>query len=172
MSTSFWLDRSPKSEKKVYDAVIVGSGISGLSCAYWLQREDPSLKIAIVEKSRLAFGASGRNAGFVTCGSVEHFNRMISKHGMEQATEIWRFSQENLNLLKEHIIQDKATELGFEQKGAFSLAAQENEYNELKSVSVQMDKLGIRTEILNSAEVTKRAGAREFIGGILYKDDG
>src|SRR3954463_8325276 len=97
MSTSYWLDRSrTKTDKKVYDAVIVGAGISGLSTAYWLRKEDPSLKIAVVEKSRLCFGASGRNAGFITCGSVEHFNRMISKHGMDEAVEIWKFSQENL----------------------------------------------------------------------------
>src|SRR5581483_7998512 len=113
MSTSFWLDRSLKSKKRVYDAVIVGAGISGLSTAYWLQNEDPSLKIAIVEKSRVSFGASGRNAGFITCGSVEHFNRMITKHGLERATEIWRFAQENLRLLKERIIEDSGDELGF-----------------------------------------------------------
>ncbi|MGZ3723883.1 MAG: FAD-dependent oxidoreductase, partial [Bdellovibrionales bacterium] len=56
MSTSYWLDRTPKAGKKVYDAIIVGAGISGLSTAYWLQKEDPTMKIAIVEKSRLAFG--------------------------------------------------------------------------------------------------------------------
>ncbi len=59
MSTSFWLDRSPSHKKKTYDAVIVGAGLSGLSTAYWLNQEDPTLKIAIVEKSRLAFGANG-----------------------------------------------------------------------------------------------------------------
>lgn len=171
MSTSYWLDRTPKAGRKTYDAVIVGAGISGLSTAFWLQKEDPSLKIAIVEKSRLAFGASGRNAGFITCGSVEHFNRMINKHGLEGATEIWRFAQENLRLLKEHIIEDQAANIGFEQNGAYSLAAQENEYEELKSVAQTMDGLGIRTETLNSDQILKRVGAREFIGGIRYLDD-
>ena len=69
MSSSFWLDRTPTSERQVFDVVIVGAGITGLSTAYWLEKEDPSLKVAIVEKNRVAFGASGRNAGFVTCGS-------------------------------------------------------------------------------------------------------
>ena len=114
MSTSYWLDRSGVSKRKTYDAVIVGAGISGLSTAYWLNKEDPSLKIAIVEKNRLCFGASGRNAGFITCGSVEHFNRMIAKHGMDEAIEIWKFSQENLRLLKEEIIQDDVRALDFE----------------------------------------------------------
>lgn len=171
MSTSHWLDRSPAISKKTYDAVIVGAGISGLSTAYWLKREDPSLKVAIVEKSRLAFGASGRNAGFVTCGSVEHFNRMINKHGMERATEIWRFAQENLRLLKEHIIGDSGSEIGFEQRGAYSLAAQENEYEELKTCAGIMNKLGIRTEIFTSSEIERQVGARNFVGGIKYLDD-
>src|SRR6185437_12863309 len=108
MSISYWLDRTGESARKNYDAIIIGAGISGLSAAYWLNREDPSLKIAILEKSRVCFGASGRNAGFITCGSVEHFNRMITKHGLERATEIWRFAEENLKPLKQEIIQDEA----------------------------------------------------------------
>lgn len=172
MSTSFWLDRSSTQEKRTYDVVIIGAGISGLSTAYWLNKEDPSLKIAIVEKSRMTFGASGRNAGFVTCGSVEHFNRMISKHGLKQATEIWRFSQKNLDLLKEEIVGEKAPALEFEQKGAFSLAAQENEYEELKNVAKTMVELDIPTEILNETQVRERVGATNFVGGIKYLNDG
>lgn len=171
MSTSFWLDRSKLNGKRTYDAVIVGAGISGLSTAYWLNKEDPSLKIAIVEKSRLAFGASGRNAGFITCGSVEHFNRMINKHGLEQATEIWRFAQANLRMLKEEIVQDSGAELQFEQNGAYSLAAQDNEFNELKNVAQVMNKLDIRTEIYSSKQVEENVGATNFVGGIKYLDD-
>jgi len=172
MSISFWLDRSPSTtDKKTFDAIIVGAGVSGLSTAYWLQKEDPSLKIAIIEKSRLAFGASGRNAGFITCGSVEHFNRMINKHGLEQATEIWRFAQENLRLLKEEVIQDNGDAMGFEQNGAYSLAAQDSEFAELKNVSEIMNKLDIRNEVIPSHEIPTRVGAQGFVGGIRYMDD-
>lgn len=171
MSTSYWLDRSPTKEKKTYDVVIVGAGISGLSTAYWMNKEDPSLKIAIVEKSRLTFGASGRNAGFITCGSVEHFNRMISKHGLEQAVSIWRYSETNLNLLKSEIIQDQGAALEFEQNGAYSLAAQENEYAELSEVAKIMSKLDIKTETYNSQQIKERVGATNFVGGIKYMDD-
>lgn len=171
MSTSLWLDRTPGTTKKVYDAVIVGAGISGLSTAYWLQKEDPTLKIAIVEKSRMGFGASGRNAGFITCGSVEHFNRMINKHGLQGATDIWRFAQENLRLLKQEIIQHEGEALGFEHNGAYSLAARENEYSELKAVAQIMGPLNIRTEVLTAHEVETRVGAYGFVGGIKYLDD-
>lgn len=171
MSTSFWLDRSSTSEKQTYDVVIVGAGITGLSTAYWLEKEDPSLKVAIIEKNRVGFGASGRNAGFVTCGSVEHFSRMINKHGLEQALEIWRFSETNLRLLQEEIVQGDAKLMEFENDGAFSLAAQDNEFDELKKTSEIMSGFKIPTEILNAQDVTKRLGASGFVGGIKYLGD-
>ncbi len=171
MSTSYWLDRTPQIGEKNYDVVIVGAGISGLSTAFWLNKEDPSLKIAIIEKSRVAYGASGRNAGFITCGSVEHFNRMINKHGLEQATQIWKFAEENLNLLKQEIIQDGGAELEFEQNGAYSLAAQPNEFEELKSVAATMNKLKIPAEIFTADEIRERVGPQGFVGGIKYVDD-
>lgn len=172
MSTSYWLDRSPSKEKKTYDVVIVGAGISGLSTAYWINQEDPSLKVAIVEKHRVAFGASGRNAGFVTCGSVEHFNRLISKHGKQEAVEIWKFAETNLNLLKEHIVQEKADQIEFKQRGAYSLAAQESEFTELKNVAKTMEELNIPVRIYEGSEIEKCVGAVNFCGGIRYMDDG
>lgn len=171
MSTSYWLDRSNYSNKKRYDVVIVGAGISGLSTAYWLNQEDPSLKIAIVEKNRLGFGASGRNAGFITCGSVEHFNRLISKHGQDEALEIWRFAETNLKLLQEHIVGEKGRSIEFSKRGAYSLAAQDNEFKELKTVAKTMTSLNIPVEVYSSTEIEKNVGATNFVGGIKYLDD-
>jgi gamma-glutamylputrescine oxidase len=171
MSTSFWLDRTKDTPKQTFDVIVVGAGITGLSTAYWLEKEDPSLKVAVIEKNRVAFGASGRNAGFITCGSVEHFNRMISKHGLEQAVEIWKFSETNLRLLEEEIIQGNGSKIQFEKKGAFSLAAQPNEFTELKKVSEIMTGLKIPNEILEGRDVEKRLGAVNFVGGIKYVDD-
>lgn len=171
MSTSFWLDRSNSKSTQSYDAVIVGAGVSGLSIAYWLRQEDPSMKIAVIEKNRMGAGASGRNAGFITCGSVEHFNRMINKHGKDEAVEIWRFSEKNLRMLEEHIIQDATDVLQFEKKGAYSLAAQDTEFAELRNVAEIMSGLNIPIEMVSQNDVTTRLGAAGFVGGIRYLDD-
>lgn len=171
MSVSYWLDRTRDSSKRSFDVVIIGAGITGVSAAYWLNQEDPRLKIAIIEKHRLGFGATGRNAGFVTCGSVEHFNRMISKHGLDVALEIWRFSEKNIQMLMENIVQDEASLIEFQRSGAYSLAAQKNEFDELKKVAKIMEGLAVPVEICNHDEVLKRVGAQNFIGGIKYLDD-
>jgi gamma-glutamylputrescine oxidase len=173
MSTSFWLDRSSKKAKHDtrFDAIVIGGGITGLSIAYWLLQEDPTMKVAVLEKNRLAFGASGRNAGFITCGSVEHFNRLIGKHGEAEAVEIWKFSEQNLKLLEERIVQDDKAPMQFEKKGSYSLAAQESEFNELKNVAKTMERIGIPVETLGAEDIQSRLGARSFQGGIRYLDD-
>lgn len=171
MSTSYWLDRTALTTKKQYDVVIVGAGISGLSTAYWLNQEDPTLRIALVEKNRIGFGASGRNAGFVTCGSVEHFNRLISKHGPDEALEIWKFAETNLNLLQEHIIKNHSSEIEFLKRGAYSLAAQDNEFSELKTVAELMHQFKIPVEVYEENDIKKNVGAVNFKGGIKYLDD-
>ncbi len=170
MSTSYWLDKS-NSTNHNFDIVIVGAGIAGLSVAYWLEKENPSFKIAIVEKNRLGFGATGRNAGFITCGSVEHFNRLYEQHGNDEALKIWKFSEENLKLLKKEIIQDKANEIDFVQNGTFSLASTEKEFEELTQVHSLMSSLGIQTEKVEASDITKRLQATKFVGGIKYVDD-
>lgn len=170
MSVSYWNDGS-KNQNLNVDIAIIGGGITGLSNAYWLQQEDPNLRIAIIEKYEIGSGATGRNAGFVTCGSVEHFNRLVGKHGEKEALEIWRFSEKNLELLKNEIILDNADEYLFEQKGSFSLASTETEFQELKESTKLMRRMQINVEELERPEIETRLGAKNFVGGIKYCDD-
>lgn len=170
MSISYWLDQS-NHRVKTKDVVIIGAGIAGLSTAYWIQKEDPTLEIAIVDKGEIGTGATGRNAGFITCGSVEHFNRLVGKHGPKEAGEIWAYSEKNLSLLKQEIIQDQESKLLFEERGSFSLASTDSEIYELKESAEIMKTMGINVEVLDEAQVIKRLGAQKFVGGIKYCGD-
>ena len=46
------------------DVAIVGAGYTGLWTAYSLLRADPSLRVLVVERETVGFGASGRNGGW------------------------------------------------------------------------------------------------------------
>lgn len=171
MSLSYWSQINSKKVKAKADICIVGGGLSGLSTAYWLNKEDPNLSIAIVEKHQLGSGATGKNAGFVTCGSVEHFNRMVSKYGKNKALEIWRFAETNLQLLQSEIFQISGAPQSFQQRGAFSLASKDSEMEELKQVAKIMTEESIAVEVLDAEGVSQRLGAKSFIGGIKYIQD-
>ncbi len=46
------------------DVAVVGGGFTGLWTAWYLARRDPSLRIAVLERDVVGFGASGRNGGW------------------------------------------------------------------------------------------------------------
>nr|WP_242424345.1 FAD-dependent oxidoreductase [Frankia sp. EI5c] len=46
------------------DVCVVGAGYTGLWTAYHLARAQPSLRVIVVEKETVGFGASGRNGGW------------------------------------------------------------------------------------------------------------
>lgn len=69
---SFWLETSgdaliprPALQRSdEVDVAILGGGYSGLWTAYYLLRANPGLRVAILEKEIVGFGASGRNGGW------------------------------------------------------------------------------------------------------------
>jgi gamma-glutamylputrescine oxidase len=168
MSVSFWQDKGLKCDDD-FDFIIIGAGVAGLSSAYWLLREDCRLRVAIVEKYTIGSGATGRNAGFVTCGSVEHFNRMIQTFGTDNALEIWNFSEENLDLLKSEL--NVGSSVDFCQNGSFSLASTQSELEELSKSAKLMKESKIQVESLSEKEIEKRLNITGFCGGIKYIKD-
>jgi glycine/D-amino acid oxidase-like deaminating enzyme len=59
-----WTPRSALPGDLEVDVAIVGAGFTGLWTALYLAREDPSLRIAVLEAQTAGFGASGRNGGW------------------------------------------------------------------------------------------------------------
>jgi glycine/D-amino acid oxidase-like deaminating enzyme len=55
---------------KELDAVVIGSGIVGLSAAISMKEKNPMLNVAVIERGFLPYGASTRNAGFACFGSI------------------------------------------------------------------------------------------------------
>jgi gamma-glutamylputrescine oxidase len=81
---------------------IIGAGITGLYAAYWLE-QFADVEITIFETHKIAHGASGKNAGFVTAGSPHHFFHLIDQLGEQQALKIWNFSKQSVEMTKKLI---------------------------------------------------------------------
>jgi glycine/D-amino acid oxidase-like deaminating enzyme len=169
MSVAYWQDESNTTSTHVCDVVVIGAGITGASVAWWFR--DSGLSVAVVDRGDVCAGASGRNAGFVTCGSVEHFSRQVASHGLDKALALWRLGQENIALLEEKIV-GSGVDCDFARNGTWSLAGSAHELSELRESSRLMREHGIRVEMADADEVRRDLGARHFEGGALYLDDG
>ena len=72
------------------DACVIGAGLAGLTVARELARRGWS--VAVLEASRVASGASGRNAGFVSPGFSEQIDAIVERVGLPRAKELWALS--------------------------------------------------------------------------------
>jgi len=81
------------------DVCIVGGGYTGLWTARELKRRDPSLRIAVVEKTVCGFGASGRNGGWVSAlfpVSDEQISRNFGAEALSHQRSMLQNSVKNL----------------------------------------------------------------------------
>ena len=169
MSVSYWQDTAQARAKTTVDIVIIGAGLAGLSTAYWIRKLEPTWSIAVVDKGSVGSGASGRNAGFITCGSTEHFSDMIDQYGESKAEEVWKFSEYNHNLMIEEFGKKHLEEkCEYRRLGSWTLAASEHEIEVIKSTVEALGNKGANVEWRDRVF----EGAEGFHGGAYYKDDG
>jgi gamma-glutamylputrescine oxidase len=102
MSSIYW-SHTPKTYSSHYDVIIVGAGYVGLSTSYWLKKEHPGLRIAIIEKDSIGSGASGRNAGFLTKGSLLFYTHLCEAWGEETALSLYQYAQDSINLAAQEL---------------------------------------------------------------------
>ncbi|HXH30343.1 MAG TPA: FAD-dependent oxidoreductase [Bacteriovoracaceae bacterium] len=121
MTTSHWLKpHTFKTSDISTDILIVGGGFAGLSTAYWISELKPDLKVTILERGVCGSSASGRNAGFLTKGSASFYQSLITKWGRDKALEIFRFAEDSIELVQNHIFH-ASPEIKFERSSSFTL---------------------------------------------------
>jgi glycine/D-amino acid oxidase-like deaminating enzyme len=72
------------------DVCIVGAGYTGLWTAYYLKREQPDLRIAVLDREFAGFGASGRNGGWIVGELAGSRDRYAKRHGRPAAVALQR----------------------------------------------------------------------------------
>ena len=83
------------------DVCIVGGGLAGLTAALELVRSGRS--VVLLEARRIAWGASGRNGGFVSAGYATSPSSIARRVGPQRAAELFRLSMEGVEIVRHNI---------------------------------------------------------------------
>ncbi|HEV7958903.1 MAG TPA: FAD-dependent oxidoreductase, partial [Acidimicrobiales bacterium] len=88
------------------DVAIVGGGFTGLWTARELLRRDPSLHIAVLERSVCGFGASGRNGGWASALYPQTGSAVMARHGREALDALRSHLRRSVTALGDAIADD------------------------------------------------------------------
>lgn len=106
------------------DFTIIGSGIVGLNCALRLKEKFPKAKILILERGFLPNGASTKNAGFATFGSISELLADLNTHTEEEVLELAKKRLKGLEMLRKNLGDET---IGYQQWGGTELFAEGKE---------------------------------------------
>ena len=134
------------------DVLIAGGGISGVSLLRRLS--ELRVRAVVVERARIAFGASGRNAGFLLEGTAANYAEAVRLHGEELTKAIWAYTGENHRRLAESL----AGRARYRKRGSRTVAASHEEEVQLAESAELLTAAGWPVEYKEQAIVNPRDG--------------
>lgn len=100
MNLSYWEIRTWLNN---IDYCIVGSGITGISCALELYQIHPDARILILERGVFPQGASTKNAGFACYGSLTEILEDLQTHTEEEVQALVARRYKGIGLLRQRL---------------------------------------------------------------------
>ncbi len=130
-----WKSPEPKSS---YDVIIIGGGGHGLATAYYLAKNHGITNVAVLEKSWIGGGNTGRNTTIIRSNYMLEPNAHFYEHGMK----LWEGLSQELNF-----------NLMFSQRGVLNLAHNDAQMDAIHRRGNSMRLNGIDAEVLNLQQI-------------------
>lgn len=143
----------------IYDYIIIGGGIVGVSTAWQLQLRYPDKKILLLEKeSEFATHQTGHNSGVIHAGVYYEPGSLKAKFCHEGVQATIDFCQQN--------------NIPYQQCGKLLVATNELEVQRMQTLYKRCQENNITVELLDQAQLKAREPNITGLGAILVKSTG
>lgn len=166
---SLWLDFSKKqkdfsafpNENINTDVCIVGAGIFGLSCAYYLS--SLGFEVTVLEKDGIGEKATGHTTAKITSQHNLFYDYLISSYGKKFASDYLKANEEAIQNIKD-IVDSQKIKCDFEMQNSYVYTTKKTELGKIKKEVKALESLGFPAEF-----VTKTGLPFEVEGAICFK---
>lgn len=162
----FWLDRAERPAPRPglsgdlhADLVIVGGGFTGLWTALLAKERDPGRDVVLVEASRIADAATGRNGGFCS-SSLTHGEANGRDRWPDEHAELERLGRQNLDEIAA-TVQRYGIDCGFERTGELAVVTRAHELADLDASAA---------DVLDGPAIRGEVASPTFLGGTWDRD--
>ena len=177
---SFWLetcgeDLTPRPalrESAEVDVAILGAGYSGLWTAYYLLRANPNLRVAVLEREIVGFGASGRNGGWCSSRFPVTPSTLETRYGKEAARLLLLAMFGAVDEIG-RVCEEEGIAADYHKGGILSVARGAHQWPVIQGSHAAYDRLGLAQHyrLLSKEEANERVAVSRVCGG-LYTPQG
>lgn len=140
------------------DSCIIGGGLAGLTTALELARRGGS--VVLLEARRIAWGASGRNGGFVSNGFAEGMGAVAARVGLEAAQALYQLSRFGTEYVRREIAEgDPAIKMG---EGWLGCLRYSNAREKMAAVALMARDHGQEMQFLDVGETRSRVDSARY----------
>lgn len=177
-SPSLWVDqldgpvisRPPLDGDTDVDVAIVGAGYSGLWSAHALLRADPTLRVLVIEREAVGFGASGRNGGWCVGELAGGLGGAVATWGREAGIAMTRAIIDTVAEIGS-VVATEGIDCGFVQGGVIRLARTAPQLRRQRTEIDEYHHHGFGVDVLrplDADEAVGRLAATNVLGGLHY----
>lgn len=149
------------------DVCIIGGGLAGLSLALALVERKQS--VTLLEARRLAWGASGRNGGFVLPGFSLGTESLLSRMERTHALDLYGLSKQAVDLVRDRAREFAGGEV--ELGDGVLVAWRHPDWNETQKAHAFMrDTLGVDCDLWTRERVRDRLSTHRYHDALLIRD--
>lgn len=162
--TSIWISSADlphfddlRGDKKT-DVLIIGGGMAGLLCAYFLQKE--GIRCALVERKRICSGVTKDTTAKITAQHGLVYYKLLQRAGREKAR---MYLEANQRAVRDYEKLCRHIDCDFEQKPSYVYSVENRKYLEKEADALRQ--LGMDSRITDCDRLPFRtAGALEMKG--------
>lgn len=149
---SFWIENFktktyPKLEQNLnVDVCIIGGGITGISCGYYLTKNN--LKVCILEKDKIMQKTSGHTTAKITSQHGLFYKYLYDSYGKDLAKKYLESNEEAISNIK-NIIDLENIDCDFEYQNHYVYTTDENSVKKIKDEVDVLKKLDYDAKFLD-----------------------
>jgi glycine/D-amino acid oxidase-like deaminating enzyme len=147
-SRSFWLEADPYTAGPALagdvsvDVAIIGGGFTGLWAALFLLKADPSLKLAVIEREVVGYGASGRNGGFAMTLLGRSLHDLVQSFGVEAARAAHDVVARSIDAIGQFAAEHEAP-CDYQKNGFIGVALDDSQIERIEADRKAAEALGL-----------------------------
>lgn len=154
----------PLSGTVTADVAIVGGGFTGMATAYWLLKDDPSLRVVVLEQEVVGYGASGRNGSFAMTVVGLGLDLLARIKGRDRAIAAQRYLERAVDLVGE-LVEQEGLDCDYLRPGFLRMATTPAYVKKIRNEIAFAHSLGIEgIEWLGRDEARERVNSERYLG--------